>query len=104
MRVYVAPCAPEGFFPWGGAAVAKFHFTNSEIRRKTFSTKKLKAKEKISKSRGARLPCPPFPTTMRGSLCANSTTVWQVSLAAACLFGLHALQEAGSNWRHSTPL
>jgi len=48
-----------------GAAVVKFHFSNSNLRKKTFFTKTLTEKYQISKSKGVKTPpCHPLPTPM----------------------------------------
>ena len=49
----------KAFFQ-GWATVMKFHFTNSKIREKIFSTENLIWKYQISKSRGVKAPCSPF--------------------------------------------
>jgi len=70
------PRVPEGFFPgegsngffqWG-SNVVMFHFTNSKLGEKYFSTKKLIGKYRISESRGSKNP-PPFRRT-----CFQSST------------------------------
>jgi len=48
---------PKSFFQ-GGAIMVEFHFTNSKLREKHFSIKRLIGKYRISKSRRAH--CPPF--------------------------------------------
>jgi len=45
----------------GGATLVKFHFTNSKLAEKHFSTKRLRGKYRISKFRGGpRLPLAPL--------------------------------------------
>ena len=50
-----------------GAVVVKFHFTSSENERKTFFYQNVNSK--ISKSRGAKVPLPPFWYSWIISLC-----------------------------------
>jgi len=47
--------------------VGKFHFNNSETRKKHFSTKAFEAKYQFSKSMVTKAPCFPFPRS-----CARS--------------------------------
>jgi len=48
----------------GWPTVMKFHFTNSKLREELLSTKTLKGKYQISKSREDWPPCHPLPTPM----------------------------------------
>jgi len=65
----------ESFFFQGGPLVVKFHFTNSKLSEKHFSTKKVREKYQISISRETKVPQHPFRCLCkRVKLFTHSTT------------------------------